>query len=252
MSNRAVRVLKRDTAGPELVRREITRTDRLLDRIDERAHTINSPELSRKIAEAHDLQNRARANATEGRYALAFENTKRARAIARQIINRAGGSTESMVEAVARALELTDGLIDQAYEIARESGNDRAVSQLDEARDMQRNARNAYDARQYDRAATLTQRAREIARDTMRSIDRSIDSDSARRALVRTDEIIARLRAALDNNGGTAAADLHQRAADRQTAAWEAFNSNNLKKALANTKVARNLANRALQQLENE
>jgi hypothetical protein len=252
MSNRAIRMIKRDVVGPEIVRREIGRTDRLLDRVDERAHALNNAELSRVIAEAHELQNRARANAAESRYMLAVENTKRARALARQVISRTGGSPESMVEAVARALDLTDGLIEQAYEIVQENGDDRATSRLDEARRIQRTARQAYDSGQYARASTLTQRAREIARDTMRTIDRSIDGESARLALVRTDEVIARLKAALDSNGGTTASELHERAVVRQRAAWDAFNSNDLKKALANTKVARNLANRAIQQLENE
>lgn len=251
MSNRAVQLLKRDAVGPELVRREIAHTDRLLDRIDERSHIIDNSDLSRMVAEAHDLQSRARSNAAQGRYLIAFENTKRARAIARQIVNRAGGSSESMAEALTRTLELTDGLVEQAHEIVRESGDDGAVARLDEARRMQQDAHGAFNAGQYDRASALTQRAREIARRTMRSLDRAIDAESAKRALVRTDETIARLRAAVDNNGGATASQLYERAARRQAKAWEAFNSNDLKKALANTKVARNLANRALQQVEN-
>jgi len=154
-------------------------------------------------------------------------------------------------EAVARAIELTDGLIEQAFEIARESGDNRAIRQLDEANRVQQSARDAYAAGQHDRAFGFTQRAREIARNATRNMDRSINADSARRALERTDDTIARLRAALDSDGGDAANELHERAANRQATAWEAFNSGELKKALANTKVARNLANRALQQLKN-
>jgi len=116
---------------------------------------------------------------------------------------------------------------------------------------MQQNAHDAYSAGQHERAFSFTQRAREIARKTMRDTDRSINADSARRALERTDETIARLRAALDSSDGEVAVELHDRAANRQATAWDAFNSGDLKKALANTKVARNLANRALQQLKN-
>jgi hypothetical protein len=251
MSNRAIRLLKRDSVGPELVRREIARTDVLLDRIDERADRVDNPQLIRLIADAHELQARARANASEGRYILAFEETKRARTVARRIINRAGGSAEATVEAVARALELTDGLIERAYGLARENGNDVAVGKLDEAYRLQQNAHDAFEGGQYKPAHTLTRRAREIARNAIKSMNRTIDADSARRALERTDEIIARLRAALDSGAGETAAEIHDRAANRQTTAWNAFESGDLKKALANTKVARNLANRALRQLEN-
>jgi hypothetical protein len=250
MSNRAIRLLKRDTVGPELIRREIARTDLLLERVDELGDRSGNDDLTRIIGEAHDLQNRARASAADGRYVLAFENTKRARAIARRILNRAGGTTESTADAVARAIELTEGLVERAYEIARGNNDDRALRQLGEATRMQQNARDAYNAGQFERAFSFTQRARDIARNTMREADRPIDADSARRALERTDETIARLRAALNDNGGTAA-ELHDRAANRQAIAWEAFNSGELKKALANTKVARNLATRALQQLNN-
>lgn len=252
MSNRAIRLLRRDDIGPEVVRREIARTDLLLERIDERADRSVNENIGRMITESHDLQNRARAEAAEGRYLLAFENTKRARTIARRIINQAGGSPGATAEGVARAIELTAGLIDRAYEIARENGDDRAVQRLDEATRLQRDASAAYDAGQLERAYSLTQRAREITRETMRGGDRPIDSGSVRTALERTDQVLERLRSALDTSADETAAGMYDRAAARQTASWEAFNAGDLKKALTNTKVARNLADNALQQLANE
>ncbi len=252
MSNRAIRLLRRDNIGPEVVRREIARTDLLLDRIDERADRSVDGNISRMITEAHDLQNRARANAAEGRYLLAFENTKRARTIARRIINQAGGAPGANAEGVARAMELTTGLIDRAYEIAREAGDTRAVKRLDDARRIQRDAGAAYNAGQLERAYSLTQRARDITRETMGGADRPVDSGSVRTALERTDQILVRLRSALDAGARESAPGVYDRAAARQTTAWEAFNAGELKKALTNTKVARNLASNSLQQLEND
>jgi hypothetical protein len=55
----------------------------------------------------------------------------------------------------------------------------------------------------------------------------------------------------LDGNGGDTTSQLYDRAVRRQEAAWNAFDSGDFRKALANTKVARNLANRALQQSDN-
>jgi hypothetical protein len=251
MSARAIRLLKRDSVGPELVRREIARTDRLLDRIDERAQGINNPDLLRLIDEAHGLQSRARANGSEGRYLMAFEETKRARSLARRIINRAGGTLEANEETAARTLELTDKMIEQAYQVARENGDERAVQQLDEARRIQQNALDEYRNRNYDRALTLTRRAREIARNTMRAMNADIDEESVRQTLERTDEILERLRAALGAGDDETAAGLFDRASERQATAWNSFNKGDTKKALANTKVARNLANNALRQLEN-
>jgi hypothetical protein len=183
MSNRAIQLLKRDTVGPELVLREIARTEQLLERIDERADGMNNPQLNRMLADAHDFQNRARNDASSGRYLLAFEHTKRARNIARRIINRAGGSMESTAESAARAIELTDNLIERAYEIARDGSNDRAVKRLDDASRIQRNAHDAYNAGQYNRAVEFTRRARDVARKTMGSANRDVDAGSAKRAL---------------------------------------------------------------------
>ena len=86
----------------------------------------------------------------------------------------------------------------------------------------------------------------------MGGADRPVDSGSVRTALERTDQILVRLRSALDAGARESAPGTYDRAAARQTTAWEAFNAGDLKKALTNTKVARNLASNSLQQLENE
>lgn len=252
LSNRAIALLKRDSIGPDLVRREIARTDRILDRIDDRADRIAGTELAPFLEEAHRLQDRARMNAQQGRYIFAFEETKRARSIARRIINRSGATTGANEETVSRALELTDKLIERAYEIVRESGESRAQRRLDEASQLQQNARDAHRKGQYEPALTLTQRAREIARNTMRAMNKDIDVESVRNTLERTDQALANLRSALEGTDNEQASDLYARASDRQTAAWNALESGELKKALANTKVARNLAGTALRLLENE
>lgn len=251
MASRAIVLLKRETVGPELVRREIARTDRLLERIDERAAGSDLPGLDRLIDDAYLFQNRARADATEGRYILAFEHTKRAREIARRIINRAGSDAAPGPDTVTKTLDLTDTLLERAFEIARENGDDDAVRQLEEARQMQEDARDLFRKGQMDGAVTLSHRARDMARQTARSMHRDIDDTSARRALERTDAVLARLRDALDDAQTGTAADLFARASKRQREAWSAFDSGDFRKALANTKVARNLATNALRRLEN-
>jgi hypothetical protein len=85
----------------------------------------------------------------------------------------------------------------------------------------------------------------------MHGMNGDIDTESVRQTLERTDEILDRLRDALGAGDDEAAAGMFARASERQAAAWKTFNEGDAKKALANTKVARNLANRALRQLEN-
>jgi hypothetical protein len=158
---------------------------------------------------------------------------------------------DATAESAARAIELTDNLIDRAYEIARESSNDRAIKRLDDASRIQQNARNAHSAGQFNRAVEFTRRARDVARKSMGSANRDVDAGSAKRALERTDETIAKLRESLDNDTGDTASQLYERAVRRQNEAWNAFDAGDFRKALANTKVARNLANRALRHLKN-
>jgi hypothetical protein len=251
LSNRAIALLKRDSIGPELVRREIARTDRLLDRIDDRADRITSTDLAPLLQEAHRLQDSARRNEKQGRYIFAFEETRRARTIARRIINRFGAATATNEDAVAGALGLTDKLIDRAAEIARENGDERALTRLDEASRLQQNARDSYTSGRYESALALTQRAREIARNAMRTMSQDIDAESVRGTLERTDQALSKLRSALEGADNEEAEDLFRRASDRQASAWDAFESGEMKRALANSKVARNLAGTALRLLEN-
>ena len=89
----------------------------------------------------------------------------------------------------------------------------------------------------------------EIVKKAMRAIDKPIDVDRVKQALEQTDQILARTRSALTDVEDTDAEALFRRAASRQATAWDAFESGQLKRALANSKIARNLAKKALRQL---
>jgi tetratricopeptide (TPR) repeat protein len=249
MSSRAIALLNQDTVGPDGVRREISRTDKLLDKIDKRRAEVNRPDLDRLIERAHMLQNRARSDAAEGRYILAFEHTKRAREIARRVMNRGAGEAAPGPDPVAGTLALTDRLLDNALELARDNGDNRALRRLEEAKRIQRDAHEAYQRGNPDKAVRLSRRARDLTQETARLMQKDINDVTVRRALHRTDEILDTLRGRLGGSAPQAPSRLYLRAANRQQTAWKSFNAGHLRKALADTKVARNLASNALRKL---
>ena len=255
LSNRAIRMIRRDLVGPETAQREIARTDELLERIDERADLSADAELARQSREAHELQTRARSSVRDGRYQLAFEETKRARTIARRIISGSVKSPTTDRETAARAIELTAKLVDEAFRLARENGDEGAIRRLEEATRLQEDARRELQSGQMKASARYTEKAREVARNTMRAMDQPIDEETVRQALERTDEVLSRLRSALetgDEGGARAARELFDRANARQASAWSTYNGGALREALANTRIARNLAGTALRQMGND
>ncbi|MCH7548522.1 MAG: hypothetical protein IH969_03125 [Candidatus Krumholzibacteriota bacterium] len=252
MSNRAIRLLKRDTFSPEDVFREIERTDNIIDRILSR----DEPALRRSIEramqqameQAVDLQNRAKHNARSDNYPLALEQTHRARGIATRAARGAVATVEPDRESVARAIAFTDELFERARDIARANGLPRLVENLEEAARLQSAAKDKFAAEQYRAAMTLTLRARDIARRALRVPERPLDEQSVGAALDRTDETIERLSSRV-SDGDTTARALLERARDRQASARTAYESDELRRALALTRVARELARHALQEL---
>lgn len=245
LSNRAIKMLRRNAVVPEKVVREIARTDRLLERADEQTGRQPSPILR----EAHEIQGRAKTNARQSRFRLALEQTQRARILTRQVLKHTADSKETGRDNVVNAIELTDRFLGEAYEIAREGELAAVIEKLDEASRIQQNAKDKLESGQYKSALRLTLQAREMAKKAMRTIDKPIAVDRVKQALEKTDQILARTRSALEDVNDNAAEALYARAASRQATAWDAFESGQLKRALANSKIARNLAKKALRQL---
>jgi tetratricopeptide (TPR) repeat protein len=238
-------MLRRDTVVPEKVIREIARTDRLLERADEQGGRRGT----RILREAREIQDRAKNNARETKFRLAMEQTQRARMLARQVLKSSSEYRGIDEESAANAIELTDRILHEAYEIAREKKMTAATEKLDEALRIQQNAKDRLNDGRYESALRLTRQAREIIKKAMRAIDNPIDLHRVKEALEQTDQALVRVRSALTARDDDAAGALYKRAAARQASAWDAYESGQLRRALANTKIARNLAKKALRQL---
>lgn len=250
LSTRAINLLKRDGGLAQRARREIARTDRILERAQSSLPGETS-EGRRAYEEAVHLQKRARENAGNEQYRIAVELTQRAREMVLRQLKQDAPDGPSP-DRVARELAVTDKLLTEARELAGENEIRESLAILDEAGAVQARARARFDDGHPVQAHRLTVRARDLAKQAIAAADRPPSRDHVRGVLEETDEILGKVaaRATEDDNG--AAAELVDRARARQRAAWGAFEGDELRTALAQTKIARGLARRALRELGDE
>jgi hypothetical protein len=252
LSSQALRMMRSDGAAPDRVRREIDRTDEVIARAEDR-DLSDRPDVSGVLDDAKELQRRAKRNAASDRLRLAFEQTMRARDIALRVLKSVGASGELNEESVGRALRFTDEVLERANNYARENQLEGTTGQLAEAGRVQDQAKTRFRQGQLRPAMRLTIRARDIAKAAVRgTVDKPIDIGDVRAAIARTDETLQRLEEALAGSGNASALELYERAVRRQAGARKALDDREPRKALALTKVARNLASKALRHLDGE
>jgi len=251
LSSRAIQMLRRDSIGPADIFAEIERTDVIIERVASRMEDGPRDMGARALEEARGLQNRARHNARNDSYRIALEQTRRARDLALRAMKSSAGPATLPQEEVERAIAFTEGLLAQARELSGPDAPARVRDQLAEAARLQDLARDRLAAREPRAAHETTLRARETLKDALRGLDRPLDAGAIHEALVRTDEVLDRLDRRLAGSSASEAAALFERARARQADAWNAFEKEDLRKALALTRVARSLATRALEEIAN-
>jgi len=249
LSTRAIKTLTREGITQESVLREIERTDNIIERVTSSDRLDHHDVAARAIEQAIDLQNRAKSSVRSNNLRLALEHTLRAREIALRIVKTARGGQGPGENTVARAIEFTDGLLDRAREMAREQAMERVTEPLEQAAQLQSKAKEAFAASEYATAMRMTLRAREIAKRALGAMKKPLDADTVGKTLKQTDTVIETLGARLADKNNDTARSLYERAHNRQVNAWTAMEAGELRRALALTKVARNLARRGLAEI---
>ncbi|MCI0451889.1 MAG: hypothetical protein L0Z51_05780 [Candidatus Latescibacteria bacterium] len=247
LSSRAIRMMRRD-AGAGDVTDDIERTQDILDRLADARPTL-PPALVKLADQAGEMQRRATASAERGDVERAREETRGARALALRALRAAGPADETAEERALRAVSLTDELLDRARAVALESNDEMLARSLEEAVRLQESAREALLRSDFETATRLSMRARDAAREALRKVEADLDPAAVEAALSRTDDAIARAKDALADAGDAQAQGLIERAQARQTEAKDAFASDDLRRALALTKIAHNLASQALRRI---
>lgn len=248
LSNQAITLLKKNQQGTTDVERELAKTDRVLQRIDAHGGLEQDPAAQKRYREAQEIQLRAIDQFRSGHPRRAVELTQRARMIALNVAKTL--SSTPSAENVQIAIELTEGLLERAKEMMSEEKSETAEQTLSSAFDLQEQAKFSYSNKNYTRALRHTLRARDLVKDAIGQLESQLDADGVEAVIRSTDSLIERLRNRLDEDGDQTDRELFQRLVSHQESSWNEFEKGNLRSALARTKLARNLARRILERID--
>jgi hypothetical protein len=235
---------------PERVHRSMDETDRRIELAETVVSGSEDAQARGGLALAMERQGRARLAAGSGRFAVAGQLTAEARGHAdRAIMLGRGLPTRERLRA---QWNRTGEMLERSGPRIEECGDGRARALLRAALEMQERSGNAEAAGRYLGALQLTMGARERCLRALRlcGLEEGVQQ-VAKRALNRTDEVLARARRALEfgTSGGSASPRLRD-ALDRATVlqgdAERQFQDGRHETSLQLTLAARRLAQRVL------
>ncbi len=146
-----------------------------------------------------------------------------------------------------RELEKTDQLIERAADATRKAGSIMANQHLDQAVRLQVEAKDSFRRGMFRKSYKLTMYARDQVNRSVAILKSSERNDAiVRRALERTNEILARADEAITESGSLKAASLYETSRKTQAEAMEFFRGNRLRIAFKATLKARDIARRAI------
>jgi hypothetical protein len=150
-------------------------------------------------------------------------------------------------ERVGRALDRTDRLIDRAGPLIEESGDEKAQKLFDRGVQAQIRARAFFDEGRYKVAYGLTLKAREMVARALVMVEGPISPERVRQVIAATDELMERIRHIIMESQNREARELFLAAGNHQDKAKMSLEAKRYELALAQTKVARRLAEKALE-----
>lgn len=249
LSNQAINTLNRANGSQETVAREIRKTQRLINQIQDRNEYHADAQADKNFTEARNLQERAIRNSNSQRFQAALEFTQQARNRALRTMKILSSRTTR--ENVEQAITFSDGLLEKAEEMAGARDQNESRKRITEARSVQERAKESFARGEYDDALRFTQRARSLIREMINQMDSPLDPEEVESTLLQTDQMIERLRNDDGLKENATAQELLQKAEQHQAKARDALHQSSLKAALAHTKLARNLVNKALEKSHN-
>ncbi len=251
LCEQAIKLMRDDRSSPEDVRRQVERTQRLLEESTEALTGSLSPRSAGLLDKAKDLQERARDRLLDTQYRAALRLTLEAR----KFIHRALRMSENRgsPDRVRRNLGQTDRLIESTKEKIRECGSPEAQSLFEQGQRLQNQAQELFRAESYDASLERTLEARTMIRHAVeRALEgsRSVSRAEAEHALTLTQDLLEQARPRVSASGNTEAEHILERAATRLSQARDRFADGNYGEALARTQLARRLVLRAVKAVD--
>jgi hypothetical protein len=159
--------LVRGLPDPDRVLAQLERTGDMLDRTKEHTEECDNERARAVLRAAFDMQARAQAAATEGRYLAALQLTMSARERALRAL-RLCNQEDNLHDAAERALSRTDEILSHAKDTVADRTGDAARQALDRAVASQNEAWVQFRAEHDEASLNLTQLARTSARRALR------------------------------------------------------------------------------------
>jgi hypothetical protein len=156
--------------NPDRVRRELERTDRLMERAGPVIRESGNQRAMQLFERAVQLQTRARESHLEQRLVVALRLTREARLQVQKALRLIGGGPVDLA-AVERALEQTDNLIERAEPVIREAGQERALELFGKGLERQAKAKQHLADGQLRPALAQTRVARRLIQEALDMID---------------------------------------------------------------------------------
>jgi hypothetical protein len=244
LAARAVTLAREDTSGRERAQREMDRASQAIARARDRVEGSSSAESSRLLEEATALLSRARSTFGEQHFLAAMRLAIAAQRLAAQAaaVGAPGGA-----RGLLRDLERTDLLLERVQTLVTESGDEAAAKLLEQSRNLQESAWAASREGHPREAHVRTREARALANRVRIQLGGLDDPAAAPAVLRETQAVLDRAREVVGPAGDERARSLLERAAEHQSRAQASLDGRDVRRALAQTRVARQLAKRALQ-----
>jgi hypothetical protein len=247
LAARAASLAREDFSLEQRAERELEKAVNALEGARDSMEDAPDEHAQRLLEEARAQIERARAQIQEGHFEVAVRLAVSAQwLIASSLRSGDGRGAESVV----RELERTDQLIERVSGLVEESGDEPAARLLEQALQLQRSAREAHSAARPVVAMAATGQARDLANRALDLVQGAVDVDSVDAALGETESYLQRAAEFVSGAGDERAAELLEKARDHQRRARSAAGEEQLRAALAETRVARSLAKRAMQLVE--
>ncbi len=241
---RAATLARDDGASRMRAERELERAVREMGHARDRLTPGASREADALLDQAAALAERARGAFAEQQYEASLRLAVASQRLVAQALVLGGANAARRLD---RELERTDLLLERVAPVVRESGDAAAAALLESAAAMQRRAHEAARDGHPREAMVRTREARELANRARTSLGGAEDRAAVEAAVAGTDAALARATDVIRASDSRAAAVLLERAREHQSRAHAALDAGDLRRAMAQTRVARNLALRALQ-----
>jgi hypothetical protein len=238
---RAIRVAREQSSYEEDSARLLEQSALLLDEARRLLAENPEPRRERLLDQASTQLERAREQNRIRHFQVSIRLSQNAERLVRQAMDQ-GGSGELVGERLERELVRTDRLIDRAGALLGDQSPAAARSLLEQARSCQIRSRTAQGGRQPLNALRLTREAQELTEAALRQAEEGADQATVEVALAQTDQLMERIEPAVRASGQPEAVKLLEEAIEHQARAREIGRGKAWGLALAQTRIARNLA----------